>query len=282
MFSRTTMASSMSSPMASDSAIRVITLSVIPMKFITVKDEITEIGSVSPVITVERQELRKQKTMKMVRMPPRIIVSSTSRTESRIMIEASRTSSMDVPGGSSGCRRRDLPLDRVDHLDGVGPGLLRDVERHGGHAVHERQRPLLLDAVGHGRHLAQRNRPPRPAGHHHGPELPDVVRLSRDPQGEFRPAPRQPPQRGVDVLRRQPRDHLVHRHPERLEADGVDVDVHLALRGAHEVDLADPRDVLEPPLDLLLHQRGQLFPVEPLRPHREGDDRHRRRSRASG
>ena len=61
-------------------------------------------GRVRPVMTVERQELRKQKTMRMVRIPPRISVSCTSRTESRIMSEASRTISMVVPGGSSLCR----------------------------------------------------------------------------------------------------------------------------------------------------------------------------------
>ena len=101
MFSRTTMASSMSMPMAKDRAIRVSTFRVIPMKFITVKEEMTEMGRVRPVMTVERQEFRKQKTIRMVRKPPRTRVSSTSRTESRIMTEASRTISTRVPGGSS-------------------------------------------------------------------------------------------------------------------------------------------------------------------------------------
>jgi len=101
MFSRTTMASSIKSPMARDKAIRVMTLSVIPMKFMTMNEEITEMGSVSPVMTVDRQELRKQNTIRTVRIPPSTRVSWTSRTESRIMIEASRTISMRVPGGSS-------------------------------------------------------------------------------------------------------------------------------------------------------------------------------------
>ena len=105
MFSRTTIASSMRRPIARDSAISVMTLSVIPMKFMTMKEEMTEIGRVSPVITVERHELRKQKTMKIVRIPPRIRVVWTSSTESRIMIDASRTTSIRVPAGSSGCRR---------------------------------------------------------------------------------------------------------------------------------------------------------------------------------
>jgi hypothetical protein len=61
--------------MARERAIKVITLRVIPIKFMMMKDEMIEIGRVRPVITVERHELRKRKTMKMVRMPPRMSVS---------------------------------------------------------------------------------------------------------------------------------------------------------------------------------------------------------------
>ena len=60
MFSRTTIASSISRPIASDNAISVSVFSVIPRKYMMMNDEITEMGSVSPVITVERQEFRKQ------------------------------------------------------------------------------------------------------------------------------------------------------------------------------------------------------------------------------
>ena len=60
MFSRTTMASSMSRPMDSESAISVIVFSVIPRKYMMMKEEMTEIGRVRPVMTVERQEFRKQ------------------------------------------------------------------------------------------------------------------------------------------------------------------------------------------------------------------------------
>ena len=36
----------------------------------TMNDEMTEMGSVRPVMTVERQELRKRKTITIVRNPP--------------------------------------------------------------------------------------------------------------------------------------------------------------------------------------------------------------------
>ncbi len=75
MFSRTTMASSINMPMASERAMRVMTFKVIPRAFMTMKAEMTEMGRVTPVMTVERQELMKQKTMSTVRMPPMIRVS---------------------------------------------------------------------------------------------------------------------------------------------------------------------------------------------------------------
>jgi hypothetical protein len=62
-------------------------------------DEITEIGSVRPVITVERQELMKQKTIRIVRRPPRIRVCWTSSRDSRVKTELSRTTRILVPGG---------------------------------------------------------------------------------------------------------------------------------------------------------------------------------------
>ena len=63
--------------------------------------EMTLMGRVRPVMTVERQELRKQKTMNTVRRPPRMRVVWTSSTDSRIMTELSRTTSIRTPGGTS-------------------------------------------------------------------------------------------------------------------------------------------------------------------------------------
>ena len=77
MFSRTTIASSMSRPMHSDSAISVRKLSVNPKRCTATKVAITEIGSVSPVMIVLRHECRKRKTMKTVRSAPSTIVTFT-------------------------------------------------------------------------------------------------------------------------------------------------------------------------------------------------------------
>ena len=105
MFSRTTIASSISMPMASDRPISVRTLSVKPNIRIAMKAATTEIGSVSPVITVDRHELRNRKTMKTVNRPPSTSVTCTSSIESRMNVESSRTTCSETPGGSSGDRR---------------------------------------------------------------------------------------------------------------------------------------------------------------------------------
>ena len=60
MFSRTTIASSISIPMASERPIRVRMLRVKPKARMAMKPATTEIGRVTPVMTVERQELRKR------------------------------------------------------------------------------------------------------------------------------------------------------------------------------------------------------------------------------
>ncbi len=63
--------------------------------------EITATGRVSPVMTVERHELRKVNTTITVRSAPSRIVIFTSSTESLIHTESSRTIESSIPGGSS-------------------------------------------------------------------------------------------------------------------------------------------------------------------------------------
>ena len=60
MFSRTTMASSMSNPIASDNASNVIVLMVKLNSHMAKNAEITDTGSVRPVITVDRQLFRNR------------------------------------------------------------------------------------------------------------------------------------------------------------------------------------------------------------------------------
>ena len=97
------MASSISKPIARDRAIMVIMFRDIPRNFITINDDITDMGRAMPVITVERQEFMKQNMMKIVRKPPRIRLVITSSRDSRVEMEPSRTIVKVVPGGNSGC-----------------------------------------------------------------------------------------------------------------------------------------------------------------------------------
>ena len=59
MFSRTTMASSISTPIASDSPSRLMKFSVKPASQTAMKAATTEVGSDSAVMSVERHEFRK-------------------------------------------------------------------------------------------------------------------------------------------------------------------------------------------------------------------------------
>ena len=60
MFSRTTIASSISTPIASDSPSRLMKLSEKPHSQTAMKAAMTEVGSDSAVISVERQEFRNR------------------------------------------------------------------------------------------------------------------------------------------------------------------------------------------------------------------------------
>ena len=103
MFSRTTIASSISMPIARERPISVSTFSVKPNIRIAMNAATTEIGSVRPVMTVERHELRNRNTMNTVSSPPSTSVTCTSSIDSRMNVESSRTICSDTPGGSSGC-----------------------------------------------------------------------------------------------------------------------------------------------------------------------------------
>ena len=100
MFSRTTMASSISKPTHSDKAISVIMLMVKPNICMNMKVPISEIGKVKPVMTVERQEFKNRKTISTVRMAPSIRVRRTLSTATRMGRELSVMGSSRMPAGA--------------------------------------------------------------------------------------------------------------------------------------------------------------------------------------
>ena len=103
MFSRTTIASSIRIPIASDRPRRDIVFSVKPKIASGTNDVSTDTGSARPVITVDRQELRNRNTTRTVSNAPSTNASSTLRTEWRTRSPASRTTSSLVPAGSVFC-----------------------------------------------------------------------------------------------------------------------------------------------------------------------------------
>ncbi len=103
MFSRTTMASSIRMPIASERPISDIVLRVKPKAHTAMNDASTLTGSARPVMTVERQELRKTNTTSTVSSAPSISASCTLRTAWCTRVPASCTISSLAPGGRRFC-----------------------------------------------------------------------------------------------------------------------------------------------------------------------------------
>ena len=104
MFSRTTIASSMTMPTASVSASIVIELSVKPWYQIRPKVAMIDVGMAMAAMIVERQFQRNTSTTPAARIDPKIRCSSTLRMDALMNSDMSRTTRMSYPGGTSGFR----------------------------------------------------------------------------------------------------------------------------------------------------------------------------------
>ena len=102
MFSRTTIASSIRMPIASDRPSSDIVSSLNPSAHTAMKLASTEIGSATPVITVDRHEFRNRNTTSTVSAAPSKSASSTLRTAWSTRSPESFTRSNFVPLGSVG------------------------------------------------------------------------------------------------------------------------------------------------------------------------------------
>ena len=89
--------------MASDRPSSDIVFSVKPKASTATNDASTETGSARPVMTVERQELRKRKTTSTVSSAPSTSASSTLRTDAATRTPASRTTRKATPWGRVDC-----------------------------------------------------------------------------------------------------------------------------------------------------------------------------------
>ena len=84
MFSSTTIASSMTMPVASDSASIVILFSVKPAIFMNVKVPMIDVGIASAAMKVTRRLRMNRNTTTLARRPPRIRCSLMSSNERRM------------------------------------------------------------------------------------------------------------------------------------------------------------------------------------------------------
>jgi hypothetical protein len=95
MFSRTTIASSMTMPTASVSARSVRTFSVKPIAYMRAYVEMTDVGIAMAAMSVDRMLPRKRKTTRAARKPPRRRCSWTVSTAALMNCDWSRTISVE-------------------------------------------------------------------------------------------------------------------------------------------------------------------------------------------
>ena len=103
MFSRTTMASSISTPMARDKPKSVMKLSVKPHNHTAMKEVSTEVGRDRAVIRVDRQEFKNTYTTNTVSTAPKTKASMTLLRLRWAFLPPSSVMAIDVPSGSSAC-----------------------------------------------------------------------------------------------------------------------------------------------------------------------------------
>ncbi len=84
MFSSTTIASSMTMPVASDRASMVMLFSVKPNNFMKVNVPMIDVGMASAAMNVTRRFLMKRKTTRLASRPPRIRCSLMSSNDRRM------------------------------------------------------------------------------------------------------------------------------------------------------------------------------------------------------
>ena len=126
MFSSTTIASSMTMPVASDSASIVMLFSVKPSAFITVKVPMIEVGIASAAMNVTRRLRMKRKTTSAASRPPSSRWCWISSNDCRMNRDWSRIGLTLMSAGSVGLDPLEPRQHAVDHLDRVRARLLAD------------------------------------------------------------------------------------------------------------------------------------------------------------
>ena len=235
MFSRTTIASSIRMPIANDSPSSDMVSSLKPSAHTAMKLASTEIGSATPVMTVERHEFRNTNTTRTVRIAPRNSASSTLLTAWSTRTPESFTSSILVPFG----RVFSICVKPIAHLRrDVGRAVatrLLDVDADGFLVVVQRERPRLFRRVLDGRDLAETNELTVAVGHDEIVELRGILQATAKANRALVECAVHASDRGREVLRLQRLHDLRNADIRGLKPVRIDLDRQLAFHLAEDL-----------------------------------------------
>ena len=240
MFSRTTMASSIRIPIASERPSSDIVFNVKPKAHTAMKEASTLTGSARPVMTVERQELRKRNTTSTVSSAPSI--SASLHVPHRVVHpQAGVLHDLQLhPRRHALLQRGDPPVNHVGHLSRAVALGLEDLDADGLAAVERGESPALLGAVAHLGDLAQPDDLAVPLRHDQPLEVRGRVEPPLEPDGALLQRAVEPPDRRGQVLRLERLHHLGDADACRLHRDGLDLDRQLPFQPAHDAHLGHP------------------------------------------
>ena len=258
MFSRTTMASSMRRPMHSDNAISVMKFSEKPNAFSAMNVAITEIGSVRPVMMVERHECRNRKTMRIVSRAPSTIVSLTRSSEPSMNFASDHMVRILMSDGEPAFEILDRLINARADFDDVRLLNLEDLERHGAKPVHAGDRPFLGFAVDDVRDLMQIDGRTALIRDDDPFEGARIAHLAFDANDLLLCAARDAACRQILIRGLNRRDDLVDADAVALQLLGTQEHLHLPLDGAADDDVPDAIRVLQTFDDLLVDDRRDL------------------------
>ena len=239
MFSRTTMASSMRMPIASDRPSSDIVFSVKPKTHTATNEASTDTGSARPVMTVERHELRNTNTTSTV---------SSGAFDQGVLHVGHRVGDAR-PGVARDHEldaRRQRLLDVVDlgpdagaDVGGAGAVGLDDVDADRVAAVEHRGRPRLLGRVFGHRDVAQADQPSAALRHDQPGEVGRAVEAAAQADRALGHRLVDAADRRRQVLRLQRLHHLADADAGGLQRLRIELDGQLALDAADDADLGD-------------------------------------------
>ncbi len=242
MFSRTTIASSIRIPIANDRPSSDIVSSLNPSAHTAMKLASTEIGSATPVITVERHEFRNRNTTSTVSTAPRNNASSTLLTAWSTRTPESFTRSIFVPFGSVGSICVETIADPSRDVRRAVALRLLDVDADRFLAVVQRERARLLRRVLDRRDLPEPNELSVAIGDDEVLELRRILETAAQTNRALVERAVHAAHRRGEVLRLKRLHHLRDADVRRLQPVRIDFDRQLALDLAEDLHVGHARN----------------------------------------